>query len=346
MSLEHVILPNGEHRWFLDGKLLSLNHVSVIVNEGADEHKHVEFWYKDGKLHRDDDGPSEIITYKSAVVQSREEDTTKKSWYRNGKLHRDGDKPALIDNLSGDKNIYYYKDGKLHREGDKPALIEYSLPDYTGSVTLSCAYWYNEGEGVKSIDFFWNEHGYFICDKDVITGKFSNDTIMPLSEDDIKICRTLKYKGKDGNLRNYKVRGAVIGTDFVSRLQEFSFSGDGSDLISIIGRWGCNVTQMLSGLKDFNFTGNMTDIISCINQSSDSHVWQKNSKFIISFDSTRDWGNYSGVKTNGYVCPITGIIVEDTYGPDKIVKRKKDGPLTDKDIRICEEFGLKVCIGN
>ncbi len=36
-------------------------------------------------------------------------------YYKDGKCHRDSDKPAVI---SADGTQFYYKDGKRHRDGD------------------------------------------------------------------------------------------------------------------------------------------------------------------------------------------------------------------------------------
>jgi hypothetical protein len=41
-------------------------------------------------------------------------------WYKEGKRHRDGDLPAVI---YSDGNQHWYKEGKLHRDGDLPAVI-------------------------------------------------------------------------------------------------------------------------------------------------------------------------------------------------------------------------------
>jgi hypothetical protein len=41
-------------------------------------------------------------------------------WFKDGKLHRDGDRPAVI---CANGNRYWYKDGKLHRDGDRPAAM-------------------------------------------------------------------------------------------------------------------------------------------------------------------------------------------------------------------------------
>ena len=67
-----------------------------------------ELWYKDGKLHRDNDLPA--ITHTDS----------RKGWYQNGLLHRDGDLPAI----TSDNSSRWYKDGELHRDNDLPAIID------------------------------------------------------------------------------------------------------------------------------------------------------------------------------------------------------------------------------
>jgi len=41
-------------------------------------------------------------------------------WYKEGKYHREGDQPAIIFS-NGDQ--VWYKEGKRHRDGDQPAII-------------------------------------------------------------------------------------------------------------------------------------------------------------------------------------------------------------------------------
>ena len=41
-------------------------------------------------------------------------------WYKDGKLHRDNDQPAII---YADGTKFWYKEGKYHREDDQPAII-------------------------------------------------------------------------------------------------------------------------------------------------------------------------------------------------------------------------------
>jgi hypothetical protein len=40
-------------------------------------------------------------------------------WYRNGKRHRDGDQPAMI---CSNGSQHWYRNGKRHRDGDLPAV--------------------------------------------------------------------------------------------------------------------------------------------------------------------------------------------------------------------------------
>ena len=48
-------------------------------------------------------------------------------YYKDGRVHRDGDKPAWVRYYEdgGVKYEYYYKDGRLHRDEDKPARVWY-----------------------------------------------------------------------------------------------------------------------------------------------------------------------------------------------------------------------------
>ena len=88
---------------------------AVIFADGSSQ-----FWYKDGRLHRDGDLPA--ITRANGSQR----------WYKDGEKHRDGDLPAEIY-ASGTQ--VWYKDGKRHRDGDLPAAI------YADGTQ----YWYIEG---------------------------------------------------------------------------------------------------------------------------------------------------------------------------------------------------------
>jgi hypothetical protein len=109
-------------------------------------------WYKDCKLHRDDDEPAVI-----------EPDGTRK-WYRDGVLHREGGQPAIVC-ASGEQ--LWYKDGKIHRDGDQPALVR-----------VGTQAWYKDGKahregGLPAIihengSKFWYKDGKKYTPQDVV----------------------------------------------------------------------------------------------------------------------------------------------------------------------------------
>jgi len=77
--------PNGNKRWYLNGKLHREDGPAV---EWIDGHK---YWYLNGKCHRED-GPA--IEWANGS----------KEWYLNGKHHRE-DGPA-VELTNGDKGWY------------------------------------------------------------------------------------------------------------------------------------------------------------------------------------------------------------------------------------------------
>ena len=84
-----------------------------------------KYWYKEGKLHRDD-GPA--VEYHNGA----------KFWYKEDKLHRE-DGPA-VESVNGHK--YWYKEGNRHRE-DGPA-IEYAN---------GCKEWYFNDKKLSEEEF-------------------------------------------------------------------------------------------------------------------------------------------------------------------------------------------------
>ena len=80
-----------------------------------------QYWYKNGKLHRDNDLPAEITSIGS------------QHWYKNGQIHRDNDLPAEI--LSSGTQMWY-KNGYIHRDHNLPAIIKWN----------GTQMWYNNGE--------------------------------------------------------------------------------------------------------------------------------------------------------------------------------------------------------
>jgi hypothetical protein len=80
----------------------SVDDLPVIDSYGC------QYWYKEGKLHRDGDLPAEIRS------------DGDRFWWKEGRRHRDGDLPAVI---CSNGNQLWFKEGKLHRDGDLPAMI-------------------------------------------------------------------------------------------------------------------------------------------------------------------------------------------------------------------------------
>ena len=142
--LKSIRTPNGDKRWFLNGKGLSESKwkqqvkksdcsgnpsftYTVEISDTGDKR-----WYLNGKLHREDGPAIETTNGKHWYINNilhREDGPASemangdKYWYLNGKLHR-GDGPAS-EYVSGTKE--WYLNGKLHRENG-PA-IEYADGD-------------------------------------------------------------------------------------------------------------------------------------------------------------------------------------------------------------------------
>jgi antitoxin component YwqK of YwqJK toxin-antitoxin module len=95
----------------------------IFTSEVDDEGN--QHWFKNGKLHRDNDLPA--IIWASGNLE----------WYKNGKLHRDNDLPAKIQYGS----LFWYKEGKKHRDNDLPAMV--------WSITGDKEWWVN-GAHIKT----------------------------------------------------------------------------------------------------------------------------------------------------------------------------------------------------
>ncbi len=131
-----VVLSDEEVEWFESKKI----NVKLLEEYKIDKNKidknYSKYWYKNGKLHRDNDLPA--IIYK--IYQDEDQ-----YWFKNGKLHRDNDLPAVVhqngyqgwykngvlhrDNdlpaqISPNGTLRWYKNGKYHRENDLPAIID------------------------------------------------------------------------------------------------------------------------------------------------------------------------------------------------------------------------------
>ena len=100
VSCNRIIL-NKELKWFeLKNIKLKLLETYRTVNED-------QMWYKNGRVHRDNDLPAEI--YNNGTQY----------WFQNGLCHRENDLPAAISNGTQ----LWYKNGLRHRDNDLPAII-------------------------------------------------------------------------------------------------------------------------------------------------------------------------------------------------------------------------------
>jgi hypothetical protein len=98
-----VVLSNEELNWFQTKNI----NVQLLEEYKIDEYE-TQFWFKNGKRHRDNDLPAEI--YQNG----------NQCWYKNGKIHRDNDLPAEIETNGTQR---WYKNHNLHRDNDLPAII-------------------------------------------------------------------------------------------------------------------------------------------------------------------------------------------------------------------------------
>lgn len=122
--IARACMKNGYLTYYnAEGKIHRDDDKPAMIKKDASGKIIDAYWYKDGKLHRDN-GPA----------VDRGDNGTEKIWYRHGIRHRDGDLPAYIaDTETGRVFIEgYYKDGKKHRENG-PAYIVYS-PDGTANT--------------------------------------------------------------------------------------------------------------------------------------------------------------------------------------------------------------------
>ena len=110
-----VVDELGNQDWYRDGKLHRDNDLPAMIRALG-----TQKWYKDGKLHREGDLPAVIWANGT------------QNWYKYGKQHRDGDLPAEI--WSNGTQVWC-KDGKCHRDGDLPA----------GIGANGTQYWYKDG---------------------------------------------------------------------------------------------------------------------------------------------------------------------------------------------------------
>ena len=96
------IILKKELKWFELKNIKLKLFETLIVDFG------IQYWFKNGFQHRDNDLPAVIYTNGT------------KEWYKNGNYHRDNDLPAAI---LANGTQYWYKNGLRHRDYDLPAVI-------------------------------------------------------------------------------------------------------------------------------------------------------------------------------------------------------------------------------
>jgi hypothetical protein len=117
-----------------------------------DKHGNVRY-YKNGKLHRDNDLPAEEWANGDKV------------WFQNGKLHRDNDLPAE-EFASGTK--MWFQNNKHHRDNDLPAA------EYANGTKI----WFQNGNSHRLTGPAWtNSNGieeYWIDDEKLTKEEHAN----------------------------------------------------------------------------------------------------------------------------------------------------------------------------
>jgi hypothetical protein len=111
-------------QYFKNGKLHRDDDLPAVINVLIDRYE----WYQNGKRHRNNDQPAIIDNYCTEWYHERHRDNDKpavicnncKKWYWCGKLHRDNDQPAIFNPR---QHKEWYIHGKRHCEGDRPAVI-------------------------------------------------------------------------------------------------------------------------------------------------------------------------------------------------------------------------------
>ena len=88
-------------------KWFELKNIKLKLLETYENINGTEFWYQNGKKHRDNDLPAKVYSNGDQY------------WYQNGEIHRDNDLPAVIY-ANGDQ--VWYQNGKIHRDYDLPAI--------------------------------------------------------------------------------------------------------------------------------------------------------------------------------------------------------------------------------
>lgn len=166
-----------------------------------------ETWLKDGKKHKEDNNPAEIVFYENG--NKRQE-----YWYKNGISYRENGLPHDVwydikSNIihedwesnfprEDDKpsTIFYYESGNkeaelwlicdigYHRENDKPAMINYyDSFDENGNQIVKSETWYVNNDQYRECDLpseiEYDEKGFVEVEHWVQNGLFHRDNDQP-----------------------------------------------------------------------------------------------------------------------------------------------------------------------
>ena len=136
----HYIL----NEWYIEGKRHNDNGVAY---EYKSDDKTVLKWYKNDKLHREDD---------YAIMEDDSENNIyKEEWYFEDKLHRE-DGPAVCFNNGNCERYEWWVNGVLHRENE-PAITNYRLSSPTNEAEIE--EWFINGKRHR-------EDGPAVCFRD------------------------------------------------------------------------------------------------------------------------------------------------------------------------------------
>jgi hypothetical protein len=94
----------GTQYWYKNGKYHRDNDLPALILANGDQ-----YWCKDGKQHRDNNDLPAVICVNGS-----------QHWYKNGNRHRDNDLPSMI---YSNGRQHWYKNGLKHRDNDLPAVI-------------------------------------------------------------------------------------------------------------------------------------------------------------------------------------------------------------------------------
>lgn len=140
----------------------NLNEFESKIYPGGLE---IKYWYKNGKLHRDEDLPAEIA-YRVDGSKLYEK------WYKNGMIHRINDKPALIE-YDEDNNIIckiWYQNNNIFRENNLPNFILY----YSDKHKLLYNMYNTENRIDDDSPLFILNKGKLMCEEWFINGRITN----------------------------------------------------------------------------------------------------------------------------------------------------------------------------